>query len=108
MSNQIATPDQQAIIDALPKEVVLTKETLKNGYHVYRSIAPDGRVMGQRKSKRDYVAGNGDLSLMFGRADLIGKGEHARLLRMISGHGSFIAQQFAWRMRTIAHLAKVN
>ena len=60
----------------------LKKIELKNGKFHYKVVDESGNVISERKSNRDYVACTTNGALYFGRLDLIGKGEHGRLLNL--------------------------
>ena len=62
----------------------LTKTT-KGSNHTYTVTDQAGTVLSKRVSKRDYVACTIDGRYYFGRPDLIGKGDHGRLLKFYQG-----------------------
>jgi len=60
----------------------LIKTELKSGKKLYQVIDSEGNVKASRTSKRDYVACTVNGEFYFGRRDLVGKGDHGRLLNM--------------------------
>lgn len=66
----------------------LTKKALKNGKYLYQVVDEKGNVMSQRISARDYVACTLNGEMFFGRLDLIGKGEHAKMLARINEYAN--------------------
>jgi hypothetical protein len=67
---------------------LLVKETQnKSARYHYTIVDESGKVTAERKSNREYAACLYDGSMFFGRIDLIGKGEHGRLLRFLDGKG---------------------
>ena len=61
----------------------LTATALKNGKTLYQVINENGDVISKRTSTRKYVACTIDGSYYFGRLDLIGKGDHGKVLANI-------------------------
>ena len=57
----------------------LNKE-VKGSNFVY-TVTKNGEIVSQRVSKRDYIACTIDGDFYFGRLDLIGKGDHGRLIK---------------------------
>lgn len=81
----------------------------KNGRYHYEVLSPSGDVVSERRSNRDYVAANINGAFYFGRVDLVGKGEHGLMLRMISE--GFCAkgvdpEAFRKELETIAYLTQ--
>lgn len=62
----------------------LTKTT-KGSNHTYTVTDESGAVLSKRVSKRDYVACTINGKFYFGRLDLIGKGDHGKLLKFCTG-----------------------
>jgi len=62
-------------------ELKVTETKSKTSKFHYQVIDENGTIISERKSNREYVACTADGSLYFGRLDLIGKGEHGRLIR---------------------------
>ena len=58
----------------------LTKTELKNGKFLYEVKDENNNTISKRTSTRHYAACTIDGSHYFGRVDLIGKGDHGRLL----------------------------
>ena len=58
----------------------LTKTQLRNGKFIYEVKDENENVISNRTSNRSYVACTIDGSFYFGRLDLIGKGDHGRLI----------------------------
>lgn len=68
---------------------ILTKTRTRSksgGYH-YQVKDLDGIVISSRKSNRDYVAATLDGSMYFGRADLIGQGNHGNCVKYAQEKG---------------------
>ncbi len=61
----------------------LTATALKNGKTLYQVINENGEVISKRTSTRKYVACTIDGEFYFGRLDLIGKGDHGKMLNYI-------------------------
>lgn len=59
---------------------ILSKQA-KGKKFQYTVTDENGNIVSTRTSARDYVACTADGNFYFGRLDLIGKGEHGRLLR---------------------------
>ena len=61
----------------------LTATALKNGKTLYQVINENGEVVAKRTSARKYVACTITGAYFFGRLDLVGKGDHGRMLEGI-------------------------
>ena len=59
----------------------VTETKNKAGKFLYQVIDQDGRLVSERRSNRVYVACTVTGSHYFGRVDLIGKGDHGRMLK---------------------------
>jgi len=92
------------------------KETShKNGRYHYYVTDENGDVVSERRSNRTYVACTVSGSMYFGRRDLVGKGEHGRLIKYFEevvaagGRGSYTleaATEHLQALRTIAYLTE--
>lgn len=56
----------------------------KAGKFHYQVIDENGTIISERKSNREYVACTIDGSYYFGRLDLVGKGDHGRMVKHYS------------------------
>lgn len=63
------------------KKYILTK-TAKGKKFLYEVKYENGKVISNRTSARDYVACTANSEFYFGRIDLIGKGEHGKMLSL--------------------------
>lgn len=63
------------------KKYILTK-TAKGKKFLYEVKDENGKVISNRTSARDYVACTANIEFYFGRIDLIGKGEHGKMLSL--------------------------
>lgn len=61
----------------------LTATALKNGKTLYQVINEKGEVISKRTSTRKYVACTINGEFFFGRLDLVGKGDHGKILANI-------------------------
>jgi len=81
----------------------------KNGRYHYEVLSPNGEVVSERRSNREYVAANINGAFYFGRVDLVGKGEHGRMLRVISEgycRDGIDPETFRKEFQTIAYLVQ--
>jgi hypothetical protein len=62
-------------------ELKVTITNNKAGKFHYQVIDENGNIISERKSNREYVACTTNGSFYFGRLDLIGKGDHGRLVK---------------------------
>lgn len=65
------------------KKYTLTK-VAKGQKYLYEVKDENGNVVSKRMSKRDYIACTANGEFYFGRIDLIGKGEHGRILNQMN------------------------
>tara|TARA_R110000803_G_scaffold52326_2_gene107737 strand:- start:10968 stop:11417 length:450 start_codon:yes stop_codon:yes gene_type:complete len=68
---------------------ILTKTETgrKSGRYHYQVKDLQGTVISERKSNRDYIGATLDGGLYFGRADLIGRGEHGNRIKYLDKVG---------------------
>ena len=59
----------------------VTETARKAGKYHYQVIDENGTVISERRSNRKYVACTINGSFYFGRLDLIGKGDHGKMLK---------------------------
>ena len=72
----------------------LTKTELKNGKFLYEVKDENNNTISKRTSTRHYAACTIDGSHYFGRVDLIGKGDHGRLLAQAIVAKSYTIEQW--------------
>lgn len=66
---------------------LVVKETgSKSGKYYYQVIDETGKIIKERKSNREYVACTVFHNFYFGRLDLIGKGDHGRLINFYTNN----------------------
>lgn len=59
-------------------------KSIRGSKFLYMVVDAEGNVISKRMSSRRYVACTANGEFYFGRADLIGKGEHGRVLKFIN------------------------
>lgn len=59
-------------------------KSIRGSKFLYMVVDAEGNVISKRMSARRYVACTANGEFYFGRADLIGKGEHGRVLKFIN------------------------
>lgn len=70
------------------KYKLLKKETQnKSARYHYTVVDESGKVITERKSNREYVACTVNGAFYFGRIDLIGKGDHGRMIKYAKSQG---------------------
>lgn len=93
---------------------LLKNQKGRNGW-LYTVVDESGNIVATRSSKRDYVACTIDGEMFFGRLDLIGKGDHGRMLATLQDYkynstpaeynAVVAAETKATRMAEMQHLA---
>ena len=75
------------------KNYILTK-TPKGKKFLYQVFDNENNLISKRESTRDYVACTSGGSFYFGRLDLIGKGDYAKLLHYYAIEKNFTFEQY--------------
>jgi hypothetical protein len=65
-------------------KLIITETSNKAGKYLYQVVDQDGHIIKERRSNREYVACTVFDNFYFGRLDLIGKGDHGRMMKMWS------------------------
>lgn len=89
------------------KNYTLTK-TVKGKKFLYQVFDNENNLISKRESTRDYVACTAGGSLYFGRLDLIGKGDHGRLLNQSISDMNASFDQYAKRYKAWGHNVSVD
>jgi len=82
-------------------KLTITQTNKKAGKFLYQVIDENGTVLSSRTSNREYVACTVNGAYYFGRADLIGKGDHGRA---INDAKKYDKQSSLTTLSTIAYL----
>ena len=71
-------------------KLIVTETNNKAGKYHYQVVDEENNLISERRSNREYVACTTDGEFYFGRLDLIGKGDHGRLLRYYQSVGETV------------------
>jgi hypothetical protein len=71
-----------------------TETTRKAGKFFYEVMDENGNIISTRSSNREYNACTINGEFFFGRVDLIGKGDHGRMLKYYKGESSVTKEVF--------------
>lgn len=99
---------QSLKLKAMEYKLIVKETGSKSGKYFYQVVDETGKVIKERKSNREYVACTVFDNFYFGRLDLIGKGDHGRMMRMWSNmedHRHYSEEEAARRLKNLMIIA---
>ena len=84
-------------------ELKVTESNKKSSKYCYQVVDENGNVVSERNSNREYVASTINCAFLFGRLDLIGKGDHGRFLKDFQNNPDYHKADFVEGVTKIAY-----